>query len=119
MKAATQGHPAIVQMLFARGAEADARGNGGGTALLFAASRGVQELIALLFAKKADVNARNDAGLTPLIIAAAYGRVPVAWICWRRRQTQRANDKGFTALIAAANKGLAQTVSSSSRAAPT
>src|SRR5205085_10021283 len=102
----------IVQMLLARGADVNARGNNGGTALLFAASRGGDDsLVNALLAKGADVNAHNDAGLTPVILAAAYGRISTLDALFEHHADVNARTpKGFTALIAAANAGLANTV---------
>jgi ankyrin repeat protein len=99
-------------LLGAKGVDANARGNGGGTALLFAASRPAgYEVVEALLAKGADVNARNDAGMTSVILASAYGRVPTLEVLIAKGGDVNARTpKGFSALIAAANKGLAATV---------
>ncbi len=113
MKAATQGHVAVVRLLVgAKGVDVNARGNGGGTALLFSASRpSGYETVEALLAKGADVNARNDAGMTAVILASAYGRVPTLEVLFEKGGDVNARTpKGFSALIAAANKGLAATV---------
>ncbi len=60
-----------VKAALAEGANANAKGPGGVTPLLWAVDRGSVELVNVLLEAKADVNAAAEDGLTPLIRAAA------------------------------------------------
>lgn len=69
---------AMAESLLSAGADANARQQGGWTALHSAAARGSIELINLLIRYKADKNARNDDGKTPSDLAMEKGHIEAA-----------------------------------------
>lgn len=56
------------------GLDVDSPGEGGWTALMFAAKAGHESILLILIDAGADIHRTNDAGETPLHIAATYGR---------------------------------------------
>ena len=76
--AAQTGTCAALAQLLSQGADVNARGSGGETALMLAASRGRLDIMGLLIERGADVNAATDAGNTALMLAAARGQVDAA-----------------------------------------
>ncbi|EOD08245.1 ankyrin, partial [Emiliania huxleyi CCMP1516] len=94
--AAQAGHVRDVQLLLARGADANARDKKGETPLLKAAARGQT---ALLLARGADANARDKKGETPLLKAAARGQTAVCRLLLQARgDPAAASSSGATAL---------------------
>ena len=68
----------LVKDLVGAGADVNARGEDGGSALAEAAYSGSLEIVAYLLSKGADVNPRNKRGMTPLDIAMGREHVRVA-----------------------------------------
>jgi ankyrin repeat protein len=75
---AISGHAPTVELLVARGADANALGGGGYRPLHLAASRGSLPLVEFLLAHGADPAARSDDGQTAADIAAAQGHQAAA-----------------------------------------
>ena len=71
--AAWQGHVDIVRLLLDRGADVNARGDGGRTPLHYAAYWGHLDVVELLIEEGADVTLTTEFGHTPLV-TAAYSR---------------------------------------------
>ena len=71
IEAIKKGHAAIVHAFLAKGANASARDDHGGPALLWAVARGKADIIALLIAHGADVDARDAKGKSALDLARA------------------------------------------------
>jgi ankyrin repeat protein len=67
----------MMQLLLARGADANARQQLGYTALHTAAQLGDEEIVDLLLAHGADPRAAGDDGKTPADLAAAHGHVEI------------------------------------------
>jgi len=66
-----QGHPEIVELLLANGADVQTKGPMGMTALHWAASHGYGERTAQLLQHHAQIEATDDFGRTPLLVAHA------------------------------------------------
>jgi uncharacterized protein len=79
---------ALVRLLLAHRADANARGGAGVTPLHLAASRGNRELVEALLEHGATLSARMDDGTTPTDMAAARGHTAVAE--WLRRRADAA-----------------------------
>ncbi|GAB9475894.1 Ankyrin repeat domain-containing protein 50 [Globisporangium polare] len=69
-----------LEVLLARGANANHSTNTGDTALLLAAGDGLTKHVRLLLAHGADVRARDDKGRTALELASAWGYTDIAQI---------------------------------------
>ncbi|XP_046983444.1 poly [ADP-ribose] polymerase tankyrase-1-like isoform X1 [Schistocerca americana] len=78
VQAAEEGAVGELRALIAAGADVEARGGLGRTALHWAAGRGDVEAARLLVGAGAAVDARDDDGWTPLHVAAYNGRAEVA-----------------------------------------
>jgi hypothetical protein len=76
--AALTGHKDIAELLLAKGADVNAKSNGGLTPLHQAAYHGHKDLAELLLSKGADVNAKANHDETPLFLAAGTGHKDVA-----------------------------------------
>ena len=74
---AEEGYTEIVEMLLTKGADVNARDEGGWTALKRAAGQGHTEIVEMLLAKGADVNAKDEDGGTALIEAAQKGHTKI------------------------------------------
>lgn len=81
MDAAAKGDLARVRDLLAQGADVNAMGRSGLTALMAAANAAVAEA---LIAKGADVNAKGPTGLTALTHAISWNRIDVAQVLLAR-----------------------------------
>jgi CDP-diacylglycerol---serine O-phosphatidyltransferase len=73
MVAVEESNLPAVELLLARGANADQRDDQGATALSLAAEMGFQEAVEVLLAAGADPNAQDASGLTPLDVAEEHG----------------------------------------------
>lgn len=73
MFASTHGHVEVVQLLLAKGADANAKDEEGYTSLIDASAYGHKEVVQLLLAKRADANAKANNGTTALSIASRNG----------------------------------------------
>ncbi|KXX82674.1 Serine/threonine-protein phosphatase 6 regulatory ankyrin repeat subunit B [Madurella mycetomatis] len=67
----------IVELLLEKGADKEAKDNGGRTPLSLAAIKGYKPIVRLLLEKNADKNARDGEGRTPLYQAAIKGYEPI------------------------------------------
>ena len=86
--AAVAGHLVIARLLVARGADVNARGEGGETPLHEVAGVGRVEFAKLLLEHGADVNARGDDGKTPLTVAIENKQTEMANFLRSRGGTQ-------------------------------
>jgi ankyrin repeat protein len=71
-------HPEKLALLLEHGADVNAIGGKGRTALHYAAAAGHREVVELLLAHNADVTLRDDAGLSARHLAVARGHEDVA-----------------------------------------
>ncbi|MDX2020951.1 MAG: ankyrin repeat domain-containing protein [Deltaproteobacteria bacterium] len=78
-----------MQALINHGANVDARGPGGKTALHYAAASGSVNKVRMLLAAGADRTAKEEAGLTPSQAALAAGKPAVAQLLDSYRATRR------------------------------
>ncbi len=69
IEAVKKGYAPIVQAFLAKGADAKAADDTGGTALIWAVARGRAETVRLLLGSGAEVNARDADGMTALALA--------------------------------------------------
>jgi ankyrin repeat protein len=88
------------------GADADARGPDGATALLWAAHLGDRELVAALLARGANPDAVNDYGVAPLAAAALEADPEIVGALLRAgAEVEAENPEGQTALMVVARTG--------------
>ena len=78
MLAAHRGDPGVVNMLLERGADIDARNNGGFTPLMFAARQGHDQVIEILLNRGANANIRNERRETAADLARAANHLKLA-----------------------------------------
>jgi ankyrin repeat protein len=107
-RAAAHGRLQVVKLLLQRGAEADARGRLGGTALYWAAKGGWVEIAICLLSHGADAKARDTYGKIPLIVACGKGHLGVVRVLLQHMGEvvlQATDDRGTTALHWAAKGG--------------
>jgi ankyrin repeat protein len=76
----------MVRLLLDRGADVNARSNGGGTPLHDAAAAATPELVELLLARGADANALTKDGHTALMYAEEYENAAAATVLRGRAQ---------------------------------
>ena len=74
---ASRGEAAAVQALLAKGADVNAKGRNGVTALMAASENGRRDVLQTLLAKGADVNAKTNDGATALMAACQNGHSDV------------------------------------------
>jgi ankyrin repeat protein len=133
MTAARTGSPDVLELLLAAGADPNARGTRGQTALMWAASQRHSEAVAVLLAHGADVHARSDAwsqvmavpphadpanqqdvphgANTALLFAARVGDVASARLLLQAGSDVNAADAwGVTPLVLAAHSGFGEMV---------
>ena len=111
MGAAVRGHTETVRALLEKGAEVNAKGNTGRTALMEAALEGYTETVRTLLEKGAEVNAKDNAGWTPLFWAAFSRRTDTVRALLEKGADVNAKNKyDDTALIHAAYAGDTDTV---------
>jgi ankyrin repeat protein len=102
--AATRGDDAAVQALLAKGAEVDAKDNGGMTPLMWASEEGHLDVVQALITNGADINAKTfENGMTPLMWASEEGHLDVAQALITKGADVNAKtiEKGDTALTLA------------------
>jgi ankyrin repeat protein len=88
------------------GADVDARGPDGATALIWAAHRGDRELVAALLERGANPDATNDYGVTPLAAAAVEADAEIVGALLEAgADVEAANAEGQTALMVVARTG--------------
>jgi ankyrin repeat protein len=88
------------------GADVDARGPDGATALIWAAHRGDRELVEALLARGANPDAANDYGVTPLAAAAVEADAAIiAALLEAGADVDSPNAEGQTALMVVARTG--------------
>lgn len=80
--AACKGDVAMLQECVAAGEDINSRGEGGCTALQFAADRGHLEAVQWLIQHGADLNAQDEEGQTALHYAAMCEQHEVSWLGW-------------------------------------
>jgi len=90
LRAASEGHLEVVQLLIDNGADVNARTTGGGTPLHYATSH--LEVVRRLLDNGADVNVKGHKGATALHFAAAKGNVAVARLLIERGADVNARD---------------------------
>jgi len=102
MTAVLYGDARLVEILLKRGADANAKGPGGATALMWAAHDAAK--VQTLLAHGADVNAKPESERTALLVAASYPRsVNAVRLLLERGADLHAQDRsGATALSLAA-----------------
>ena len=116
--AAFAGSKPIVAQLLAAGADARLADKTGKTPVLSAAARGFQAIIELLLGQGIDINARYAHNLTLLMWAAGHandvpedeGRALVALVADKGAHLDDADDRGYTALMIAAELGHAAVI---------
>ncbi|KAG5684571.1 hypothetical protein PVAND_013796 [Polypedilum vanderplanki] len=74
------GHYGLVQSLVSKGADVNAKKQGGHSALQYAVSKGFKNIVEFLLKNKANVNITDDRNDTPLHRAATLGRLAIAKI---------------------------------------
>jgi ankyrin repeat protein len=103
---ANAGNLIVVNDIIKKGADVNARGDDGGTALMLASQDGHTDVAKLLIEKGADVNARKNDGVTILILASQDGHTDVAKLLIEKGADVNArSNKGGTALILASKGG--------------
>jgi tetratricopeptide (TPR) repeat protein len=113
MVASLDGHIEVVQLLFANGADVNAKGNGGLTALMAASINGHIDIVQALIEKGADVNTQNCYGMTALMAASQNGHIEVVQALIDGGADVNAEDcNGGTALMVASQNGHVEVVRS-------
>jgi ankyrin repeat protein len=106
LKVAEDGSLEQVKTLLAKGADVNAKGNIGVTALMSAARSGNLEVVKFLIDKGADVNAKDKYGQTALTWAAMLGKIEAVKLLIDKRADVNAVDiGGRTVLMASAESG--------------
>ncbi len=103
----------VVSLLLEKGANVNAPGDKGQTALMAAASGGSSKdaLVKILLDKGADVNVKNKSGQTALVLAAEQGRVQAAQLLVEKGANVNVKaEYGVTPLHLAAYKGSVEMV---------
>lgn len=106
MAAVDRGHGEVVRLLLDRGADPDAKGEGGFTPLGAAALHGHARIARLLLAAGASTEERGSSGNTPLIEAVLLDRREVVReLLPYRPDAARHNREGLSAVALAARLG--------------
>lgn len=109
ISAAERGDAAVVKVLLAKGADVNAKDDGGRTALMTASDNGHLDVVKALLAKGADVNATASNGWTALMAASYNGHVDVVKTLLAKGTDVNAKDNdGATALDVATAAGHAE-----------
>jgi ankyrin repeat protein len=106
--AAWHGHIGVARLLIERGANINATGSGGITALHCAAQEGHAEAVDFLLKKGAHANIKNQYGMTPLMWACNNGHLGAAGMLVQHMGSKgfdESSDRGWTALHYAADEG--------------
>lgn len=103
--ACQHGHLAIIEMLLEYQADTNIRNVAGKTPLILAASHGHLQAIKALLDSGVDIKARDTDGRTALWNAISEGNSEVAKYLLRQHDGDDADDKGFTLLHIAAERG--------------
>jgi len=102
MWAAVENHPAVIEVLLRKGADAKAKSTGGYTALMFATRQGHLDVVQRIVAAGADVNEKAPNNTPVLTLAVENLRYPVATFLLEKGADPNAvNRQGETALHAA------------------
>lgn len=107
LAAAHSGHPEVVRLLLAAGADPDpADGRHGDTALMRAANGGHDEVVLMLLDAGANIHATDPTGCTPLHFAARNGELSTVRLLVQRGASPTARDQeGLTPRQKAENSG--------------
>ena len=108
IKASRDGHTETVAMLLEKGADVNAKDNGGYTALLWASHDGHTEIVAMLLDNGANVNVKDNDGFTALYWASQNGHTEIVAMLLENKYGTDVNAKsinGQTALHSASNNG--------------
>lgn len=106
IEASLHGHLDTVRRLLDQGADINAKGNTGATALMMACWWGHVDIVKLLLDRGANVNAKGLDGYTALMEAARYGRFEIAELLLERGAHVNAKTAmGKTARSFAKDKG--------------
>ncbi|RHZ01346.1 hypothetical protein DYB31_000834 [Aphanomyces astaci] len=104
--AAHFGHIDVVNLLLARGADANYANQKGTTPLMRAAQEGQAAVVSALLGKDADSNAANMEGMTALMLASQRGHADIAEILISAGAlVDKQTRQGSTALLLAAKRG--------------
>jgi len=113
LKAISDGDTKKVKALIDAGADIDALGSYGGTALIQAARVGHTKIVGLLIDAGADVDAQDNDGDTALILCAMKGEAEcVNALIGAGADINARNCVGFTALMFSTARGHTQTIES-------
>lgn len=111
MLSAGEGHTEIVELLLAKGADANAADAGKSTALMNAAINGHTDVVEALLAHGAQVNAKGKRGFTALMWAAQYGYPDTIKVLLSHgAKVNMKSDLGDTALSRATDNGHTEVV---------
>lgn len=104
--AANSGGLSAVRVLVAAGANVDAEGDDGETALMLSAAAGHLEIVRFLVERGATLDAKHSNGCTPLIVSARNGELAVVeFLVNHGAKLNERDENGFTALICSASGG--------------